>query len=123
LQELESLREQFAEDRKSLKKDIWISEAKSFLFQGVSTKDLGVRLTFNGLALNAALKSEEDGMISAVLDVILVNLKSSDKSSFEGAAFQDSLEKLLQLKKSGSGFVVSIINQIEEEFKKAKERK
>jgi hypothetical protein len=121
-QNLKQFKEDFEKEKSLLNKKIDISEAKSFLFQGVHSKDYYMKIIFNELSLYAALRSEEERMIFAVLDVLLADLKKSNKSSFGNTNFVENILKRLHKLKNGKPSFISIVSQIEEEFNAAKER-
>ncbi|MBM5782942.1 MAG: hypothetical protein FJ368_05940 [Pelagibacterales bacterium] len=122
-EDLKKFQEEFEKKTKTLESQIYASEARSSLFQGLGSENVGIQLALYASALDAAIISEQESIISAILDRIITSLKKAKKDSLIDNGFVEKiLKKLTLFKKGKEGAIVHLINQVEEEFKKAKER-
>ncbi len=121
-EDLKKFQEEFDKKTKTLEDQIYASEAKSISIQAISSENDISRLKLHRLSLNSALKSGKESVISIVLGIIIDSLKEAKKDSCDNVLFEDELKKLILFKEGKEGAIVLLINQFEEELKKAKER-
>ncbi len=119
--ELRKMREEFGEEKKQLTQKIKVAQGEWLAVVAPNLLSYKSELILSSLAINAFIEAESDVWIDLILLRILKALQVVKKEELPDQTLDEVFKKIRDFKQNKS-LSDALLYQVEEEFKKAKER-
>ncbi len=133
-EEIKKIREDFEKQRKEIKshtenveeqlrKEIHFARGMLLFFQSTNSSTIGLKLLLILPSIESLIRSKSNDFLCLALERLLEILQKASKEDLQDLPnnFEDKVKKIREYEQSP--FLQSLLERIEDEFKKAKERK